>query len=44
MTRQGEVQAEGLKHETEAFNVECRNKIEDKMRKKSRRRLGVADW
>ena len=31
----GDLQAENLKHETEAFNVECRNNIEDKMREQS---------
>ena len=32
MTRQDELQAQNLKSETEVFNVECRNKIEDEMR------------
>ena len=35
MPRQDELQDENLKNETEAFNVECRNKIEDEMRERT---------
>ena len=32
---QAELQVESLKHETKAFNMECRNKIEDEMRERT---------
>ena len=35
MTQQDELQVGNLKNETGAFNVECRNKIEDEKRKKT---------
>ncbi|KIJ99756.1 hypothetical protein K443DRAFT_101652, partial [Laccaria amethystina LaAM-08-1] len=40
MTQQDELQ---VKNETEVFNVEFWNKIDDEKREKTRHRLGVAD-
>ena len=39
----GGLQAENLKHETQAFNVECRNKIEDKIREQSEE-VAASTW